>query len=149
MVEANPVKFYLARFFFLALALVQWLVATIILARFGFSNKNFFAGLLFVTFGLLFFTLFLLISGKVKRVAVGKNKIVIMEGDRNVRFDWPEVKSLRLIPFFNIYKLKIRGKRPIYFFPSRHVDPAFGLMQRDTSKMGEIVDKRKKEFNIK
>lgn len=149
MVEANPVKFYLAKFFFLAFSIIQWLVAATILLRFGFDSKNFFVGLLFVTLGMLFFTLFLLINGKIKRVAVGKNKIVVIEGDRNMRFDWPEVKSLRLIPYFNVYKLKIRGKRPIYFFPSKSVDAAYGLMPRDNSKMGEIVDKRKKEFNIK
>jgi hypothetical protein len=92
----------------------------------------------------------LMINSKVKRVAVGKNKIVIMDGDRNIRFDWPEVKSLRLIPFFNLYKLKVKGKRnPIYFFPSKNVDPAFGLLAKDTSRMGEIVEKRKKDFNIK
>jgi hypothetical protein len=46
--------------------------------------------------------------------------------------------------------LKIRGKRgSIYFFPSHNIDPAFGLLLKDTSKMGEVVAKRKKEFGIK
>ena len=100
--------------------------------------------------GLVFFFIFLLISDKIKRVAVGKNKIVVIEGDKNMRFDWPEVKSLKLIPYFNLYKLKIRGKRnPIYFFPSKNVDPAFGLLAKDTSRMGEIVQKKKKDFGIK
>jgi hypothetical protein len=150
MVEANPVKFYLAKFFFLAISIIQWLVSATILFKFDFSHKNFFVALLFFTFGLIFFLIFLLISDKIKRVAVGKNKIVIIDGDRNMRFDWPEVKSLKLIPVFNVYKLKIRGKRnPIYFFPSKNVDPAFGLLAKDTSRMGEIVEKRKKEFRIK
>ncbi len=150
MVEANPVKFYLAKFFFLAFSLIQWLVASTILLRFEFTSKNFFVALIFITFGLIFFCLFIIVSAKIRRVAVGKNKIVVVEGDRNIRFDWPEVKSLKLIPFFNVYKLKIRGKRnPIYFFPSKNVDPAFGLLAKDTSRMGEIVEKRKKEFNLK
>jgi hypothetical protein len=60
------------------------------------------------------------------------------------------VKSLRLIPIFHLYKLRVKGKRnPIYFFPSRNVDTAFGLLAKDTSRMGEIVEKRKKEFGIK
>ncbi|MFZ6011051.1 MAG: hypothetical protein ACOYXT_11960 [Bacteroidota bacterium] len=149
MVESNPVKFYLARYFFLAFALIQWLVAGTILVRFSFNNKNFFTALLFFTFGLVFFCLFILINDKVRRVAIGKNKIVVIEGDRNVRFEWPEVKSLKIIPFLNLYKLKIKGKRnPIYFFPSNNIDPAFGLLAKDTSKMGAIVEKRKKEFGI-
>jgi hypothetical protein len=150
MVEANPVKFYTAKFFFLAVAAIQWLVATVILIRFDFTTKNFFVALVFGTLGLAFFSLFLVLNDKIKRVAVGKNKIVVIEGEKNTRFDWPEVKSLRLIPFFNVYKLKVRGKRePIYFFPSKNVDPAFGLLSKDTSRMGEIVEKKKKDYGIK
>lgn len=150
MVEANPIKFYLAKFIFLAFSLIQGLVAAVILLRFDFSNKNFFVSMIFMILALTFFSLFLIVNTKIRRVAVGKNKIVIIDGDRNIRFDWPEVKSLRLIPFFNLYKLKIKGKRtPIYFFPSKNVDPAFGLLGKDTSRMGEIVEKRKKDFNLK
>ena len=151
MVEANPIKFYLSRFFFLAFAIIQWLVSSVILLRYEFTNKNLFVAILFFTLGLIFFTIFLLLNDKIKRVAVGKNKIVIIEGEKNTRFEWPEVKSLKLVPFFNLYKLKIKGKRnPIYFFPSKNVDPAFGgLLSKDTSRMGEIVEKRKKDFGIK
>lgn len=150
MVEANPVKFYLAKFIFLGFGVIQWLVAAALLMRFGFNTKMFFVSLMFFTLGSIFFTLFIFLNARMKRVAVGKKKIVVIEGDRNIRFEWPEVKSLQLIPYFNVYKMKLRGKRePIYFFPSKNVDPAFGLMLKDTSRMGEIVEKRKKEFGIK
>jgi len=149
MIEASPVKFYLAKFFFLAFAAIQWLVAAILLIQFSFNSKNFFISLFFITLGMVSFYLFLLVNDKVKRVAVGKNKIVIIEGDKNSRFSWPEVKSLKIIPFFNLYKLKLRGKKnPVYFFPAKNIDPAFGLMARDTSRMGEIVEKKKKELGI-
>ena len=150
MIEASPLKFYLAKFLFLLFALIQWLVAGILLIQFQFSDKNFFIALIFVTLGLIFFYVFLVVNDKVKRVAIGKNKIVVIEGDRNSRFSWPEVKSLKIIPFFNLYKLKLRGKKnPIYFFPAKNIDPAFGLIASDTSKMGSIVEKKKKEFGIK
>lgn len=150
MIEASPVKVYVVKFFFLVFAFIQWLVAAILLIRLPFNSKNFFVGLIFVTLGLVFFYLFLVVNDKVKRVAIGKNKIVIIEGDRNARFSWPDVKSLKIIPFFNVYKLKLRGKkRPIYFFPARNIDPAFGLMAKDTSRMGDIVSRKKKEFGIK
>ena len=149
MIEASPTKFYLAKYFFLAFALVQWVVMGALLFRFDFSPKNFFVSLIFFTLGLLFLFTFLVVSEKIKRVAVGKNKIVIIEGDKNMRFEWPEVKSIRIVPFFNLYCLKIRGKKGnIYFFPSSNIDPAFGLLSRDTSKMGEIVEKKKKDFGI-
>lgn len=150
MIEANPVKFYLAKFFFLGFALIQWLVAGILLIQFQFSNWNFFLSLIFITLGLIFFYIFLLVNDKIKRVAVGKNKIVIIEGDKNSRFSWPEVKSLKIIPFLNLYKLKLRGKKKsIYFFPAKNIDPAFGLMAKDTSRMADIVERKKKEFKIK
>jgi len=150
MVEANPVKFYFAKYFFLAFGLLQWLVSITIFASYPFSAKNFLACLVFFTIGLVFLFLFSVINDKIRRVAVGKNKIVVMEGDRNTRFEWPEVKSLKIVPFFNVYKLKIKGKKgTIYFFPSHNIDPAFGLISKDISRMGEVVDKRKKEFGIK
>jgi hypothetical protein len=150
MVEASPVKFYFAKYFFLIFGLLQWLVSFIILFKYPFDAKTFFASLIFFTIGLTFIFLFSFVSEKIRRVAVGKNKIVVFEGDRNVRFEWPEVKSLKIVPFFNLYKLKIRGKRgSIYFFPSHNIDPAFGLLLKDTSKMGDVVAKRKKEFGIK
>ena len=149
MIEANPVKFYVAKYFFLAFAFVQMLVALALVMQFGLTNKVFFVSLLFIVMSTIFFAMFILVTQKVRRVAIGKNKIVVIEGDRNMRFGWPEVKSLKIIPLFNLYKLKIRGKKkPIYFFPTKNIDPAFGLLAKDTSKMGSIVEKRKKELGF-
>jgi hypothetical protein len=150
MVEASPVKFYFAKYFFLAFCFLQWAVTGTIFLQYEFGPKSFFVALVFFTLGLVSFTVHLIITDKVRRVAIGKNKIVITEGDRNLRFEWPEVKSLKIIPSLNLYQLKLKGKRgSIYFFPSRNIDPAFGLMSKDTSKMGDIVQKRKKEHGIK
>lgn len=150
MVEASPVKFYTAKYFFLALAVIQWIVGGIIIIGRDFNAKNFFVSLIFFTIGLLCLFIFSFITDKIRRVAVGKNKIVILEGHRNVRFEWPDVKSLEIVPFLNLYRLKVKGKKGfIYFFPSHNIDPAFGLLTKDTSKMGEIVEKRKKEYGIK
>lgn len=151
MTEASPVKFYFAKYLFLFIAIILWIGGGLIVFNWAFTTKTFFVSLVFFTMGLIFLFIFSLISDKIRRVAVGKNKIVVLEGHRNLRFEWPEVKSLKIVPFFNLYKLKIRGKKgTIYFFPSRNIDAAFGgLMSRDTSKMGEIVQKRKKEYGIK
>ena len=150
MVEASPFKFYFAKYFFLAFGLLQWVVALLIFIRLDSSNRGIFGSLIFFTLGLILICLYILFSDKVKRVAIGKNKIVIMEGKRNYRFEWPEVKSLKLIPVFHLYKLKLKGKKGnIYFFPAKKIDPAFGLMTNDTSKMGAIVQKRKKRYKIK
>jgi hypothetical protein len=149
MVEASPVKYYTAKYFFLGLSVLQWIATAIVLLTRPFNAKTFFVALIFVTIGTICYLLFLVVTEKVRRVAVGKNKIVVIEGDRNVRFGWPEVKSLKLVPVFNLYKLKLKGKKGfIYFFPSQNIDPAFGLLPKDTSKMGDILAKRRKELGL-
>ena len=150
MVEANPTKFYFAKYFFLCFAFIQWIVAASLLLRFDFTVKNFFIALVFFTLGLTLLIVFSIVSEKIKRVAIGKNKIVILEGHRNTRFEWPEVKSIKIIPLVHLYKLRLKGKKnSIYFFPSENIYPAFGILAKDTSKMGDIVEKRKKEHGIK
>lgn len=151
MIEANPVKFYFAKYVFLAFAIIQWSVGGIIIFNRDFTARNFFVALIFFTLGLISLFLFSVVNDKIRRVAIGKNKIVVLEGHRNIRFEWPEVKSLKIVPFFNLYKLKIKGKKGnIYFFPSQNIEATFGgLINRDTSKMGELVSKRKKQFGIK
>ena len=150
MVEASPVKFYLAKYFFLALTLIQWTVGGMIIINQEFNAKSFFVAMIFFTIGLISLFIFSFINDKIRRVAIGKNKIVILEGHRNVRFEWPEVKSLKIVPYLNLYKLRVKGKKgSIYFFQSSNIYPAFGLLSKDTSTMGEIVEKRKKEFGIK
>lgn len=150
MEEANPVKFYIAKYFFLALGFLQWLVCALTLLTSPVKPKSLFTALIFFSLGTILIFIFSVITDRMKRVAVGKNKIIIREGDKNVRFDWPEIKSLEIIPFLNLYKLKVKGKKKsIYFFPSQNIDPAFGLLSKDTSRMGNILQKKKKEFGIK
>ena len=137
MVEANPAKYYFAKYFFLGLSIFQWLLSLVILVQSPFNAQVFLVALLFLSIGAVCFVFFMMITDKMKRVAVGKNKIVVMEGDRNVRFGWPEVKSLKLVPFFNLYRLKLKGKKGfIYFFPSQNIDPAFAMLSKTSSKAG-------------
>ena len=137
MVEANPAKYYFAKYFFLGLSVFQWLLSVVILVQSPFSAQVFLVALLFLSVGAVCFVFFMMITDKMKRVAVGKNKIVVMEGDRNVRFGWPEVKSLKIVPFFNLYRLKLKGKKGfIYFFPSQNIDPAFAMLSKTSSKGG-------------
>lgn len=128
MIQTNSVKFYIAKYFFLAVGLIQWVFAGWIFIRFHNIYKSFPFSLVLIIYslialGFLLYFLFLIINNRVKRVAVGKNKIVIMEGSRNFRFEWPEIKSVKIIPFFNLYRLRIRGKKEsIYFFPSEKIE---------------------------
>ena len=147
--QASPVKFYFAKYFFLGFGLLQWTLATVLFLRFDSTPKNASASFIFLCLGSIFIVIFFYLNGNMRRVAIGKNKIVVIEGKKNMRIDWPEVKSIKLIPVFNLYKLQLKTRRtPIYFFPSKNIEPAYDLLAMDTSKMGEIVSKRKKEFGI-
>jgi len=147
--QASPVKFYFAKYFFLGFGLLQWTVASVLFLRFENTPKNASASFIFLCLGSVLMVIFFFLNSSMRRVAVGKNRIVVIEGKKNMRIEWPEVKSIKLVPVFHLYKLRIKTRRsPIYFFPSKNIEPAYDLLAMDTSKMGEIVSKRKKEFGI-
>lgn len=147
--QASPAKFYFAKYFFLGFGLLQWIVAAAISLRFESTPKNASAAFIFLCIGSVLMVLFFYLNSSMRRVAIGKNKIVVIKGGKNIRIEWPEVKSIKLIPIFNLYQLRLKDQRsPIYFFPSKNIEPAYDLFAQDLSKMGEIVSKRKKEFGI-
>lgn len=147
--QASPVKFYFAKFFFLGFALLQWAVAFALAAQFESTPKNTAAIFIFISLGCIFVVVFFFLMEVMRRVAIGKDKVVIIELGKNMIVKWPDIKSIRLIPVFNVYKMKLKTrKKPIYFLPSRNIEPAYDLLAEDTSKMGDIVNKNKKKLGI-
>jgi len=125
MKEASYVKFYVAKYFFLAFGLLQWLICGLILFRNGNIPRSQFAAFVFFTLGLILVSIFMVVSNKIKRVAVGKNRITVF-GRQEEHYEWPEVKSLKNVPYLNAYRLKIKGHKRIYFFPDHLSEPLFG-----------------------
>ena len=147
--QANPVKFYVAKYLFLIAGLFQLMVAVVLAYQFGNTPKNASASFMFICMGSILLVLFFYVRATLRRVAVGKDRMVVIERGKNVRIEWSEVKSIKLIPIFNLYRLSLKARKtPIYFFPSRNIEPAYDLFAADTSKMGEIVSSRKKKFSI-
>ncbi len=138
MEEANPVKFYLARYFFLALCALQGLASALILLQFGDSPKNRFVAFALFTLALIFFSLHLLIAQRIKRVAISRKKIAVINPTKVKNYDWSDVKSVKLIPFFNLYSLKLKGKRKIYFLPTTNTAAVFGLFSSES----ELIPKK-------
>jgi hypothetical protein len=116
MVEASPVKFYIAKYFSLVVALVLWTVAGLLLLFGEITLPYIILDVLFFILGLILVYLFYVVSGKIKRVAIGENKFVVLEGNSNTRFEWQEVKSFTILPFINLCKVKVRGKRGTFYF---------------------------------
>jgi hypothetical protein len=127
MKEASLVKFYFVRYFFLAFGLLQGLAAAILLLQYQDSPKNRFAIFVLFTLAMILFSVHFVVFSKVKRVAMSKKKISIMIGHRTKQYDWDEVKELKLIHFLNMYSLKVRGRKRIYFLPAHDSAALFGL----------------------
>jgi hypothetical protein len=143
MREASPVKFYFAKYFFLAFGLLQWLCAMLLVLE-SDLDKSKAAALLFFTLGLLMITFFIVVSPRLKRVAIGKNRIAVMSGGQTTVYEWPEVKWIRAVPFVNMYRLKLRGKKErVYFLPSQGQEPVFGIGAAQPTDM-EAMRKRSK-----
>lgn len=137
--QASPLKFYLAKYFFLLVGFMQWLLALVFFTQYQPNAKSQFATLIFFTIGGLCFVLYVFISTHLRRVALSKKKIVILEQAKKQKVDWEDVKSLRLIPFINIYKLKIKGrKKGIYFFPSKDIDPLINFISQQGNKIKSV-----------
>jgi hypothetical protein len=138
MVEANPFKFYLAKYFFLVFALLQWGIGAVLFYLDDLTIGNMVIVTFFIFLGVVLILIFNYVSEKIKRVAVGNNKFVILEENSIVRFGWPEVKSFKLIPFLNLCKVRIRGRKgAIYFFSA-------GNIRQGLDRLSGVSTKRKK-----
>jgi hypothetical protein len=129
MTEAHPTKYLLARYFFLFLGSLQWIASGMIFFTFPNTLKNQYASLIFFTLGVIFLILFLFVIEKLKRVAIGKKNFMVLRGKGKQKFAKENVKTLQLIPFVNLYRLKLKGhKKAIYFFPPKNVNPLYGIL---------------------
>ena len=141
MIEASPVKFYFAKYFFLAFGVLQWMCGTLLFLQ-DSVEKGRKSALLFFVLGLAFVALYFLIAARLKRVAIGKKRIVVIEKNKTNHYEWPEVKSIRAVPYFNLYTLKLKGRKDrIYFLPHHNVDTLFGFFDSES----DLVDVLKRK----
>ncbi|MEJ0031792.1 MAG: hypothetical protein WDO15_16080 [Bacteroidota bacterium] len=118
MKEASLVKYYSAKYFFLAFGLLQWTISVTFLTSHGNTPKGQWSAFLFFTIGLIIMTIQIVYATRLKRVAIGKKKIAVLSNGTLHRYEHEDVKWMKFIPAFNIYQMKIRGKKAtIYFLP--------------------------------
>ena len=129
MKQPNSIKFCTVKYFFLAFGLLQILVGTLMWLRFQDTARNRFAILVFVTLGMIFFFVQMVVFSKLKRVAISKKKISIVFIHRTKHYDWEDVRKLKLNNFLNMYSLKLKGHKMIYFLADTDA-PLFGLFSK-------------------
>lgn len=128
MKEASVVKFYFAKYFLLALGLLQWVISTTFLINNGDTPKGQWSAFLFFTIGLVILSIQIVFATRIKRVAIGKKKLAVISNGVVHRYEHDDIKSLKFIPAFNVYKMKIRGKKGfIYFLPCEETEVIYGL----------------------
>lgn len=128
MKEASLVKYYFAKYFFLAFGLLQWTISVSFLINHGDSPKGQWSAFLFFTIGLIIMTVQIVYSTRLKRVAFHKKKMIVFSNGRMYRYDRDDVKSIRFVPAFNMYRMKIKGKKGlIYFLPCEESEVIYGL----------------------
>ena len=128
MKEASPVKYYFAKYFFLALGLLQWFIGSMIFIRSGHLPKSQLAVFIFFTLGLVCVSLFMIVASKIKRVAIGKKRVAVINSYTTQEYELPEIKSIKFMPVFNMYRMKIKGKKEkIYFLPTQDSEVIYGM----------------------
>src|SRR5688572_27911995 len=128
MKEASVAKYYFAKYFFLVFGALQWAIALIFLIKQGDSFKGQYAAFIFFTLGLVLMSVYTLFASNMRRVAVSKKRVEVTAKGKTKSYDWDEIKSVKFIPIFNLYKMKIKGKKDvIYFLPTEDSEVIYGL----------------------
>jgi uncharacterized membrane protein len=128
MKEASLAKYYFAKYFFLAFGLLQWVIALIFWMKQGDTFKGQYAVFIFFTLGLLLMSVHILFASNLKRVAVSKKKLTVTSHGKTKSYEWDEIKAVKFLPVFNLYEMKIKGKKGIvYFLPTEESEVIYGL----------------------
>jgi hypothetical protein len=141
MKEPNRFKFYLAKYFFLALSVLQGLAALLLLLQFEDTPKNRSAVFIFAAFGMICLSVHFVFCEKIKCVAISKKKVSVLYPHKTKSYQWDEVKEMKFLPFLNMYSLKLKGKNKIYFLPSNHSEALFGLFSDNIEFIPKKVSK--------
>lgn len=138
MEEASPIKFYMARYFFLALSALQGLAAILLFTQLDSTPKTRFVAFALFTVAMIFFSLHMLVSKRIKRVALSKKKIEVINPTKVKSYEWEDVKRLKFIPYLNMYSLKLKGKGKIYFLSTQSTATLLGL----SSENSDLIPKK-------
>lgn len=106
--------------------------------------------LVFGMIGIVCFIISIAIKDKFVIVKLGGQIVTIKNGDNERKINWMEVESLSLIQFVypTLYKLKVKGDNKIYWFNTENQFINAGGFTSDTSEMGDLIKKKKRELGI-
>lgn len=142
MIETDRFRFYLVKYFLASLSVLQAAVAILMLFQYKASPKVNATIFIFFSLSLIFFSLHILISDRIKRVAISKKKVTILHTYKRKSYNWSEVKEVKFLSFLNMYRLTLKGKsNRIYFLSGKDSEALFGLFSAKASFIPKKVSK--------
>jgi len=88
---------------------------------------------------------FLAIKDRFAHIKVNKKMIYVTSSKINKKFDWEEVKSIKLVPFIfpPLYKVSLKNDYFIFNTDNKYLFISFGVI-KDLSEMGKFITKKAK-----
>jgi len=110
---------------------------------------------IFITMGFAFIGIFMIIiffsiKNKFVLASMGNQSKVIKADSFEKKVNWMEVESLSLIQFVYppLYRIKVKGMEKRFWFNTENQFINVGGFTSDTSEMGDLIKKKKRELGI-
>src|SRR5688572_12994772 len=143
--EANPLQFYVKKYSLLAISIALGAGCFPLYEKAG----DIFAAIALALTGVLVFLVFILFKDRLKRIAISRTKILIIEANRETEYEWTDVEYIRLSRFMSLYKIKFKCfSSSFYFLPYGTILSFGGILTEDLSEMGVIIRKMKNELEL-
>jgi len=128
----------------------SWIAPTQIEINGEIGPTDFLTTVIIVLIGLVFILLFFAIKDKFAIVELGNQNVRIKIGDEEKLVGWYDIDSLKQIQFVSppLYSLKIKHSDETIWFNTEARFISISGFTIDTSAMGELIKKKKRELGI-
>jgi hypothetical protein len=135
---------------FLVISLLSWFLPQLIVLNGKSMEEDIVITMVFALIGIFLIILFFAIKNKFIMVTMGNQSIVIKTDSFEKKLNWMDVESVSLIQFVYppLYRIKIKDNANTYWFNTENQFINAGGFTRDTSEMGDLIKKKKRELGI-
>jgi len=155
--KSNKKYHFVFKFAFLIVGLLTWTIPifswiapnyTEISGEIG--STDFVTSAIIGLIGLVFILLFFAVKDKFAIVELGNQNVKIINGDEEKSVGWFDIDSLKQIQFVfpPLYSLKIKDSDETIWFNTEARFISINGFTIDTSDMGELIKKKKRELGI-
>ncbi|MBY5951665.1 hypothetical protein KUV23_11805 [Algoriphagus marincola] len=155
--ESNNLYHHFLKYLFLSLgilmlitSILSWFFPELFWVNGEKMEQSIITTSVFGIIGIVCFPIFIAIKDKFVIVKLGGQNVTIKNGENERKINWMEVESLSLIQFVYppLYKLKVKGDNKVYWFNTENQFINAGGFTTDTSEMGYLIKKKKRELGI-